>query len=338
MTANIGESLEDAHIYRNDKQRAYKEGFKELESTALPITLNGVPFRYHPTINFYVDMTAACNCSCWFCIANVEFNRQLNPRADLVNVLDDSLHTLSPMSPSIQITGGEPTLFNKKLIDMLKVVHAHKIHKSVLNTNGFDLNSGVARAIIKYGIDHVDISRHHYNDKMNDRIMGGGINSDKLREYIEPIADKARIQCNLISTRIDTYDEVMQFIAYAYHKLGATNVMFASLTTLPEGSYYDESVVKHTSDIPVDTNSIMDSVEKDNKFYFEKYRGGVAYYYEIWKFTGYDRLMTIVFKHSDNHWLGAVDNDPKLMLDVVLHTDGTLAGSRCKDVKILCKY
>jgi len=338
MISNVGESLKEARIYRNDKQRAYKEGFKELESTALPITLSGVPFRYHPNINFYVDMMAACNCSCWFCIANVEFNRQLNPRADLVDLLDDSLHTLSPLSPSIQITGGEPTLFNKKLIDMLKVVHAHKIHKSVLNTNGFDLNSGVARAIRRYGIDHVDISRHHYNDKVNDRIMGGGIGSEQLRKSIDLIADKARIQCNLMSASIDTYGEVMQFIAYAYHKLGATNVMFSSLTTLPKDSYYDESVIKGTNNGPVNTAFIMDNIERDDRFHFEKYRGGVAYYYEIWKFTGYDIPMTIVFKHSDNHWLEAVDNDPELMLDVVLHTDGTLAGSRCKDVKIIRKY
>ncbi len=205
----------------------------------------------------------------------------------------------------------------------------------VLNTNGF------AYIPREHVLSHINVSRHHYNDLTNDCIMRSSSvisRSRMLASILCGIKDKVRLQCNMIGGEIDTYGEVMQFIAYAYHKLGITNVGFAQLTPLPRNSFYNPDIINYVNDRQVDTDVILARVEKDSRFKFEKYRGGVACYYEIWKFMAYEIPMTILFKYSDNKWLEKADEDPKLLPDLVLHTDGTLSGSWCNDRKIIAKF
>ena len=130
----------------------------------------------------------------------------------------------------------------------------------------------------------------------------------------------------------------MQFMAYCYHKLGIRNIAFAQLTPLPSDSFYDPDIIKVITKAPVNVDAILERVEQDSRFTFEKYRGGVACYYEVWKFHAYEHPVTVLFKYSDNYWLERADTDPELLPDIVLHTDGTLAGSWCKNRKILYKF
>ena len=87
----------------------------------------------------------------------------------------------------------------------------------------------------------------------------------------------------------------------------------------------------------MDADVILRRIEDDSRFVFEKYRGGVACYYEVWKYMSYEEPMTVIFKYSDNYWLEKADADDLLLPDLVLHTDGTLSGSWCKDRKIIAK-
>ena len=332
---NLGETLEDARHYRANKDMAYLQGFEEFKQTAMPVTISGKNYLAHPNINLYVDMTSACNCRCNFCIAKVGFQRTATPvRPEWV---EGALDICSIMNPSIQITGGEPTLFPEEFIALVNVVNKRRPRRPVINTNGRNLHL-VAGFLRDSAVEHVNVSRHHYNDKANTEIMGQDLSSDQLAESLKLIRDKVRVQCNLLGGEIDTYGEVMQFIAYCYHKLGIRNIVFAQLTPLPLGSYYDPDIIKVVKEAPVDVDPILEQVEQDNRFKFKKYRGGVACYYEVWKFYAYEEPVTVLFKYSDNNWLEKADADSVLLPDIVLHTDGTLAGSWCKDRKVLAKF
>lgn len=334
---NIGESLESAQWYRANRDKAYKEGFEEFVSMAEPYEINGKRYLAHPNINLYVDFTAACNCDCEFCIAKVNFARQCGQEMLVPSRLNKALILLKEagIKHTIQITGGEPTLWPIKLSHTLAVIEKHNVPNPVLNTNGF------ASIPQKHVLSHINVSRHHYNDVTNARIMrSSSIPSSRTLALILPGIgrDKVRLQCNMIGDEIDTYGEVMQFIAYAYHKLGITNLVFAQLTPLPRNSFYDPDIIDYVSDHQVDVDVILARIEKDSRFAFEKYRGGVACYYEVWKFTAYEAPMTIIFKYSDNKWLEKADEDLELLPDLVLHTDGTLSGSWCKDRKVIAKF
>ena len=335
---NIGETLDIARSYRAYREKAYREGFTEFQRTAVPVILNGKRYRAHPNINLYVDMTSACDADCDFCIAKVIFARTPSPIPP--QWLSRALDICAPANPSVQITGGEPTLFPEALKELLDVVSVRRPRRPVLNTNGRNLEA-VASMLRQSAIEHINISRHHYNDNDNAKIMkrkGHEVSSVSLCDSISGMKNRVRMQCNLLDGEIDTYGEVMQFIAYCYYALGVRSVVFAQLTPLPLMSYYDPSIVKSITDAPVDVDSILDHIERDSRFVFEKYRGGVACYYEVWKFIGYEEPMTIIIKYSDNMWLEKADDDPELLPDLVLHTDGTLAGSWCKDRKIICRF
>lgn len=333
---NLGENLESAKRYRASKMIAYKEGFEEFEQTAVPVTILNKKYRAHPNINLYVDMTSACSADCNFCIAKVNFKREAKPVKP--EWLEKTLDVCANASPSVQITGGEPTLFPKELIDLIEIMNKRRPRCPVINTYGKNLGA-ISELLSRSAIEHVNVSRHHYNDRSNSRIMvRNGISSDYLAESLVPIKDKVRIQCNMLAGEIDTYGEVMQFIAYCYHKLGVRNIAFAQLTPLPADSFYQASVIEEVTKAPVDVDAILERIEQDSRFEFEKYRGGVACYYEVWKFHAYECPMTVLFKYSDNYWLEKADVDPELLPDLVLHTDGTLSGSWSKDRKILCKF
>jgi len=332
---NMGESLEDAQRYRANKALAYQHGFEEFQRIATPTTIMGHEYLVHPNVNLYVDMTSACNCRCNFCIARVSFDRRVKPVSS--EWLEYALDVCAVASPSVQITGGEPTLFPRELMELVAVVNRRRPRRPVINTNGKNL-AQVSAGLRNSAIEHVNISRHHYNDTTNAQIMGDfAISSDELARGIRPIQDRVRIQCNMLDHQIDTYDEVMQFIAYCYHKLGVRNISFAQLTPLPSGSYYDRRILKVVRGAPVDSDPILERIEQDSRFAFKKYRGGVACYYEVWDFLAYEHPMTVLFKFSDNAWLEKADADPILLPDFILHTDGTLAGSWCKDRKVLCR-
>lgn len=336
---NLGEDLESARLYRADKTKAYREGFQEFESMAIPTKIAGKKYRVHPNVNLYIDMTPSCNGNCAFCIAKVQFGRRRfdehNKCAERLGKALTFLHQAG-VKHTVQVTGGEPTLHMNSLADVLRVISSRSVPKPVLNTNG----SYPLHYQLYSKLQHVNISRHHYNENDNRRIIRGVKISDNdlLANIVKPMREKVRLQCNMIGGEIDTYGEVMQFIAFAYHKLGVTNVAFALLTPLPNDSFYDPSIIEYVNKRPVDADAILERVEKDNRFSFEKYRGGVACYYEVWKFTAYENPMTIIFKYSDNYWLEKADNDPELLPDMILHTDGTLAGSWCRDRKVLAKF
>jgi len=68
------------------------------------------------------------------------------------------------------LAGGEPTLspvFKEALALINKYKKKGKFNKVVLTTNGIHLNK-----FDLTGIDHVNISRHHYDQEINEKIFG----------------------------------------------------------------------------------------------------------------------------------------------------------------------
>lgn len=331
---NIGTDLSEALKYRSDKHRAYQEGFEEFLQTARLWRYDGKIYHVHPNVNLYVDVTAACNADCEFCIAKTTYTRNRIADDKYLQKLDYVLSELECLGPSIQIVGGEPTI-DPKIVRIIDMVDKHRMKRPVLNTNGFGLNASLTQRLNDSIFSHINISRHHYNDGMNQQIMRSGRlhTSDQLATSTKRLQNDIRVQCNLIGGYIDTYGEVMQFIAYAYHRLGVANIAFAQLTPLPENDIYTQSIIDYVSNRQVDIDAILDGIGCDSRFQFKKYRGGVACYYEIWEYTTYEKPVTIVIKYSDNQWLVEVDKRPQYIPDLIFHTDGTLCGSWNRGLK-----
>lgn len=107
--------------------------------------------------NISLIMPVGCNAKCSFCY----WKKSDGITIDRFKFICD---TLPIIFEQISITGGEPTL-DSNLIEYLKIARK-RFKKIVLNTNGFKL----MKEHFKY-VDHVNISRHHYDDLINNNIF-----------------------------------------------------------------------------------------------------------------------------------------------------------------------
>jgi len=108
--------------------------------------------------NLSIIMPVGCNAKCSFCY----WKKQCGLTEDKVQFVCD---TLPDIFKQVSITGGEPTL-SPNLSSYLKIVR-DRFDKVVLNTNGYKLTKEHVDLV-----DHVNISRHHYEDGKNIEIFG----------------------------------------------------------------------------------------------------------------------------------------------------------------------
>lgn len=133
---------------------------------------------YNNDPNFSIVLPGGCNAECDFCFAQSE-QRNTVSVAEYVSNLAKVLSTLPKQFYQISITGGEP-LLSKYLPMVLGVIAPYKkqFTNVLLTTNGTDL--GDQAEFLSGVVDHVNISRHHYDEERNREVFGGSYReSDK---------------------------------------------------------------------------------------------------------------------------------------------------------------
>jgi len=153
-----------------------------------------------------------CNAKCKFCeymdIAN-HFNKD-----KYIQIIEEVKKNIKVKK--LSFTGGEPTLNFGKFKDIVLTTRELLPYTGlVLNTNGINLERVLNDDELINTLDNISISRHHYNDDLNNEILG--FNSIKLSS-IKPYAikyndrDLIHCSCNLIKGYIDTKEEIMNYL------------------------------------------------------------------------------------------------------------------------------
>lgn len=309
---NIGNDIEVARYYRQNLNNALDDGIKEFFETAKNVKINGDEYCAHKNVNLYIDVTTKCPFNCGFCIAKTVDGRNGEIKPEQVKSAIDYLENLG-INYTIQVTGGEPEI-HKDYYDIIELLP--KERKLVLNTN---MPSEKSLNVF----DNVNVSCHHYNSEIEKQITVGERNL-----ILKNNINKVRMNTNLIGGYIDTFGEIMQMIAFAYYKYGVTNICFSFLTDLPSNTMYKKEIIDYTHKRPAASfDSILGAVESAGHWEFEKFRGGVACYYEIWKYTAYKNDVLVQFKYSDNSYLDYIDGLERYIPDLILHPNGVLTGS-----------
>lgn len=116
---------------------------------------------YGKNPNFTILLPGACNASCDFCFWKSKVPES-NARwfANLVKVCD----SVPAEFTQCTVSGGEPTL--SPVLDFAIEIIRERFKKVVFNTNG----SNMEKIPFKY-IDHLNVSRHHYEDGQNRMIF-----------------------------------------------------------------------------------------------------------------------------------------------------------------------
>lgn len=187
-------------------------------------------------LNLYIKITDLCNGKCSVCSNKGNEKKSEIDYEKLKYVIKylDERHLINRIS----ITGGEPFLDVDRLNKVLNVVYEAKPKALVtINTNGFNIKGCLKLDSLSklYGIH---ISRHHYDDEMNNKFFGIKTASIKdIEDIISKVDNKKliRLNCLLMKSYINNIDEVQKYLEMV-SKLNVFRCGFVSLMPINEES------------------------------------------------------------------------------------------------------
>lgn len=153
----------------------------------------------------FIYITNICNARCEYCASSCnKYNGDIDFK-ELKEFLDE----YSDKILRVSISGGEPLINIKSLKKLLKLLKKYHLNIS-LHTNGYFLLKNI-RLLNRFKINPIMISRHHYDDNLNNEIFKiktlslGDLKKLKSKNKIE-------ISCLLIKNYIDSMDKVVEFL------------------------------------------------------------------------------------------------------------------------------
>ena len=265
-------------------------------------------YRFYNPCNLNVFITNTCQNACDFCINKGQTDQFRMGDATYYEDLEKGLEKLSGVKLEATITGGEPTLLPRRMVETVRILVKHGVHERTVSTTGIGLlekyeGKTVFQHLIENGYTHnISISRMAEDEWQNDRIMMGdkysarqrNIGNDDLRR-LATIAKangvQLRTSTNFLSGSVDTYHKMLHFVDYQY-KNGIESCLFREL----EGK-----VQKLWTPIAWIAEAVRDSRE----FGYIKTVHGMFYDIELYLYTSHETGMTYIVKVYTNHVVDA---------------------------------
>lgn len=265
-------------------------------------------YRFYNPCNLNVFITNTCQNACDFCINKGQTDQFRMGDTTYYEDLEKGLEKLSGVKLEATITGGEPTLLPRRLVETVRILVKHGVHERTVSTTGIGLlekyeGKTVFQHLIENGYTHnISISRMAEDEWENDRIMMGdkyssrqrNIGNDDLRR-LATIAKANRVQLrtstNLLSGFVDTYKKMLHFVDFQY-KNGIESCLFREL----EGK-----MQKMWAPIAW----IADAVRMNREFEYIRTVNGMFYDIELYLYTSHETGMKYIVKVYTNHVVDA---------------------------------
>jgi organic radical activating enzyme len=265
-------------------------------------------YRFYNPCNLNVFITNTCQNACDFCINKGQTDQFRMGDATYYEDLENGLEKLSGVKLEATITGGEPTLLPRRLVETVRILVKHGVHERTVSTTGIGLlekyeGKTVFQHLIENGYTHnISISRMAEDEWENDRIMMGekyssrqrNIGNDDLRR-LATIAKangvQLRTSTNLLAGFVDTYQKMLHFVDFQY-KNGIESCLFREL----EGKMQKMAA-------PIAW--IAEAVRSSKDFAYIKTVHGMFYDIELYLYTSHETGMTYIVKVYTNHVVDA---------------------------------
>jgi len=200
--------------------------------------------------NFTIVAPGGCNAKCNFC-----FWRQEKTGSNYMEKLKNTIDGLPSQFYMISISGGEPTL-SPYLSQILDLIDTNRFTHRILTTNGTKLKKFIPQ--ISEKIQHINISRHHWDEQINQKIFETKTVPDKdyLIECIDALNMKGvdvTFSAVLTNEYILTKEDVIQYVNFA-KECGASKIFLRKkhedLMPHPLEAEFGESKIIMAHDCP----------------------------------------------------------------------------------------
>lgn len=335
--------------YRYKRQDSYDINKYNL----LYFDFDGLKKKVYENVNFSIFTDDYCNADCKFCVAQLRFENRgqlyekckIDNDEEYMNRLREVLIKIRPINPSISITGGEPTRC-KRLVQILELINELGFRKRTITTNGSCLLHEVkGKTILQHLIDnnfsHLNISRTHYSEEVNKKIMrfndGEYCSNDDISKIVkQALANnlRPRMSCLLLKEGIHTIDDILNYLEF-YSKLGLDNIIFRELMDFDKNNMLNIEKMRYCEENKIKLNDIWEDFDKEESLIPYKNILGYYYYVEIYKYKNVDcvsesaNLMKLYEEKAKN---------TDIVYEMVFHPNGNLNGSWVDNEDILLKY
>lgn len=283
-----------------------------------------------------------CSARCKFCSENLRklvptiSSSELRPKSDYFSSLDNVLSKLKGLPLSYSLSGLEMTDDYTWFLTLLERLRDFRkespVENSVLYTNASGFSNAITgdsmvKAVEAFKFDWAEVSRHHYNEDINQEIMRFRSNKEikKNSIFLSAInslvkATSVKLVCIVQENGVNDLHSLLSYIYWA-KKNGIKNIIFR------EFSFLNDSYKKNSTRTYVDTSRVsiaklFESFAKNkeisgkidwgystNGYYFRNVMGkyqGVDLVFEVSNYSDMhdkhnsDRIYKLVF-HSNGH-------------------------------------
>jgi len=192
--------------------------------------------------NFSIVMPGGCNASCDFCFNTKDVEFPTLRKTAYISNLIETLTNLDKKFYQISITGGEPLL--SPYFDLVFEIlpdFRDKYTNILLTTNGTGLLEKIDQ--VSVAVDHINISRHHYDESKNKSIFKGtyDLPDSKLSVIIDEYGKRGiDISVNCVITDLTSREFIEAYIAWA------RNMGFEAVRFRKENGTLDKTPVELT--------------------------------------------------------------------------------------------
>lgn len=328
--------------WRRQKSRAFDLFGNSTAKSTITFPLWGNPVTVYANANLSIYSAQRCNASCRFCVeelrpasrgSSLQIQKKTNvDDSDYFARLEQSLVAMTPLAPSLSITGGEPSK-DARLPRILQCVRQAPAKRRTLTTNASGLmDIHGRRRLLEHVADaclnHLNISIADPDIRANGIQMGlrDGLTPVQLSDVVSTVASagtRVRFSCVLLKSGVQTIDNVIAYLEFA-RSMGVDNVIFRQLMKSDPATHSSNSIVTFSDQQRVLLEPLLDQISRHPEFAFEKQIVGYYYYVEVWRY----QEMDVVFEEADLADLERVKRQqPHIIHELIFHPNGQLAST-----------
>lgn len=270
--------------------------------------------------NLYIKLTDYCNAKCEYCSNQSSIPKEENLDLKKLELVIKELSEKNILN-RISITGGEPLLFGDRLNLVLnKIFEILPDAFVTMNTNGINFEK-IYELDSLNKINGIHISRHHYDDNINNKIFGvKTVSKEEIKQLFDKVKNKKliRLNCLLIKGLIENIEQVQKYLELS-SEIGVFRAGFVSL--MPINEYGKDNYINF-NDVFNDLSSRFFSTyhyydsnicECCNGIYLADNNRLVEYYARMTKELNCDYMRQLVYTPNNELLLGF--NKRKISLD-----------------------
>ncbi|OHS94269.1 hypothetical protein TRFO_39537 [Tritrichomonas foetus] len=251
------------------------------------VNLGGKNIKLRRNASFTPYIDQGCTANCLFCsetfskngIVDIEeVGKNCMIHHERVAKFKEILEQLDGFDLSISISGLEPILGIDQIDDFLRTSReveesGKKVIQRVIMYSNLTEGKKVyekLKKIIKENpkFKQIQISRHHYNETINKKIMRYHVNTDGFEErvqLIQPLID-TKLVCVMQKGGIDSLPEIIEYVKYG-KSLNFKKIGFRQLA-ICEGVVDENETSIYCKENHVDFDSILQEIENSQEWHF----------------------------------------------------------------------